>query len=86
MLLITHILIASFGLLGSLYSLVRASKVTFITTYILIALGVISGISLVVFQQASIVRVCSEGLLVSSISLAIAVIAQKRAATANIEV
>ncbi|MCA9323949.1 hypothetical protein KC992_02500 [Candidatus Saccharibacteria bacterium] len=80
MLLSLHILIASFGLLSSIFSAVLYKKSLLNAAFTSIVLTILSGIGLVVFEHVSFIRVCSEGLLLSGISLAIALQARKRIA------
>ncbi len=76
--LILHITLASLGLLSSLFSLVANRLNVIMGSYLLIAAGAGTGVGLLIFGDASVLRVCIEGLIVSSISLALAITAQKR--------
>jgi hypothetical protein len=78
MLLTIHIALASLGLLTSVFSLFRQKMNVIFVAYGLTASGVLSGVMLIIFGQASIIRVCIEGLIISSVSIAFAVAAQKR--------
>jgi hypothetical protein len=76
--LIVHITLASLGLISSLYSLYKKQMNAIFAAYGFIASGVFTGIALLIFGDASVLRVCLEGLFVSSISLALAITAQRR--------
>ncbi len=76
--LMIHILLASLGLITSLLSLYKKQMNLIVTSYGFIASGALSGIALLIFGDASVVRVCIEGLAVSSVSLVLAISAQKR--------
>ena len=69
--LIVHIIIALLSLLTSISNLALQKKSLITASLGLIGGTVVSGIALVIFGQASIVRVCMEGLLITGICLAL---------------
>ncbi len=63
MLLISHIIIALFSLVYTLYLFFYPSKPGLITSYVLVALTVISGTALVIIKPAHMTQTCVTGLV-----------------------
>ncbi|MET0979718.1 MAG: hypothetical protein ABWX90_00485 [Candidatus Saccharimonadales bacterium] len=83
MILLTHIMIALSSVIYTTMLLVRPSQTKLLTSYVLVAATLASGIYLTVINPANMLRTCTTGLVYVVIVTAGIAIARKRLMLAN---